>query len=80
MISCQISYYPLRQTELDAGVQEALELIEDSGLQVETGKMSTVVSGETAAVYGLLHRLTDAMASKGREFILSITISTSCPL
>jgi uncharacterized protein YqgV (UPF0045/DUF77 family) len=80
MISCQISYYPLRQTELNAGVHEVLDIIQDSGLSVDVGKMSTVVSGETAAVYRLLQKLTEAMAAKGREFVLSITVSTSCPL
>ena len=80
MISCQISYYPLRQTELSAGVDEVLEIIRASGLEVDVGKMSTVVSGETPAVYRLLEELTNAMAAKGREFVLSMTVSTSCPL
>lgn len=80
MISCQISYYPLRQTELNAGVHEVLEVIQASGLETDVGKMSTVVSGETAAVYRLLQELTEAMAAKGREFVLSMTVSTSCPL
>lgn len=80
MIACQIAYYPLGKTEVVSGVREALDIIQGSGLEVQIGPMSTVVSGEASAVYGMLEELTKTMEERGREFVLSVTVSTSCPL
>ncbi len=78
MITCQIGLYPLRSEEITGVVDEAMKIINSYDLEVEIGTMSTVVAGDTGTVYKMLNELTQEMQSRGREFVLTITVSTSC--
>ncbi|RPI39402.1 MAG: hypothetical protein EHM59_22240, partial [Betaproteobacteria bacterium] len=50
-ISAQISIYPLRQAHLGPTITTALEALRSRGLDVKTGRMSTVVAGDSEALF-----------------------------
>ena len=77
-LTCQIGYYPLRAQELDPQVEEVLEIIRSYEVEVKVTEMAALVRGEAKVIYPMLRQLTEAMQSKGNEFILNITVSTSC--
>lgn len=78
MISAQISYYPLKSEDINEEVDEVLSIIQTYDLGVKTNEMSTIVAGETAKVYQMLQEITESMQSKEQEFVMNVTLSTSC--
>ncbi len=46
LISAHVSLYPLRQPRLTPVIEDALDLLQERGLGVEPGAMSTIVVGE----------------------------------
>ena len=55
-LSCQLTFCPLgSETFLDE-IEEALEIIRQSGLEYEIGSMSTIVKGPGSEVLALLER------------------------
>jgi uncharacterized protein YqgV (UPF0045/DUF77 family) len=49
-ISAQISLYPLKQEKLSPAVEGAWKILEEKGLVLRKGGMSTVASGEGASL------------------------------
>ena len=44
-ISAQISLYPLKQEKLSPAIETAWKILEEKGLSLQKGGMSTVVAG-----------------------------------
>jgi len=78
MIAAQISYYPLNSGNINEEVDEVLSIIQTYDLGVKTNDMSTIVAGETAKVYQMLQEITESMQSRDQEFVMNVTLSTSC--
>ncbi len=78
MIACQISFYPLKSENIVTGVDEVLKIIHSFDLEVQTNEMSTIVAGDAGSVYKMLSEITDTMQQKEMEFVMNITITTSC--
>ena len=78
MIAAQISYYPLNSGNINEEVDEVLSIIQTYDLGVKTNEMSTIVAGETAKVYQMLQEITESMQSRDQEFVMNVTLSTSC--
>ena len=58
-LSCQLTFCPLgSETFLDE-IEEALEIIRQSGLEYEIGSMSTIVKGPGSEVLALLEETTN---------------------
>lgn len=80
-IACQLSFYPLQTEEMIPNIDRVLELIKESGLNYETGSMSTIIRGKSADVYALLQTITDTMGMQdetGTLFTMHMTISNIC--
>jgi uncharacterized protein YqgV (UPF0045/DUF77 family) len=78
-ISAQISLYPLRQPKLSPAIEEAWKILEDNQLDLNKGKMSTVVNGEAEKVF----RATKEVFLKAAELgpvSMVVTFSNACPI
>jgi uncharacterized protein YqgV (UPF0045/DUF77 family) len=77
-ISVQVSLYPLRQTHLGPAISKALEVFRTRGLEVQPGIMSTLVVGETDAVFDGLKASFQSVGALG-DVVMVASISNCCP-
>lgn len=78
-ISAQISLYPLRVARLSPAIDEVLGLFRERGLDVIPGPMSSVITGDDAAVFGALQEAWEHTAGQA-EVVMVVTFSNACPL
>ena len=76
-ISAQIAVYPLRQERLAPAVQAVNNALAARGLSPEIGPMSTVVTGETDAIFTALHEAFGKVADTGKV-VMTVTLSNAC--
>jgi uncharacterized protein YqgV (UPF0045/DUF77 family) len=79
IVSAQISIYPLRQERLSPAVEAVAASLAARGLQPQVGPMSTVATGEAAAVFDALQAAFEAAAATG-HVIMAVTLSNACPV
>jgi uncharacterized protein YqgV (UPF0045/DUF77 family) len=77
-VSAQISVYPLRQKQLRPAIDVVRAVMEAHGLQPETGRVSTLVTGEADSIFGALGDGFVRTGAKG-QVAMTITASNSCP-
>jgi uncharacterized protein YqgV (UPF0045/DUF77 family) len=78
-ITVEISYYPL-VADYDKPVLELLALLENHpDVSVETGTMSTLLSGEYEVVMGLLNRSMKQLMQKYPS-VFSLKVANACEL
>jgi uncharacterized protein YqgV (UPF0045/DUF77 family) len=78
-ISAQVSLYPLEQADVSAPIQAVWDALGRHAVVVEPGPMSTVVRGESRAVFAAL----EAAFASATEFghaVMTITVSNACPV
>jgi len=78
-ISAQFSLYPLRQERLSPAIEEAVSVLKEHGLTVETGIMSSLVLGDEDQVFGALQEAFRRSAEKA-EVVWVLTLSNACPM
>lgn len=78
-ISAQVSLYPLRQPHVGPAISKALEVFRACGLDVSPGIMSTVVVGETGAVFDPMKESFQSAAALG-DMVMVVSFSNCCPL
>ena len=78
-IAAQVSIYPLRQNRFSPAISRATELLKQHGLNVESGSMSSVVSGEDEALFDGLKAAFQHISSEG-EVVMLATFSNACPV
>jgi uncharacterized protein YqgV (UPF0045/DUF77 family) len=77
--SAQIAIYPLRQDRLSPAVEAVRHALTEAGLHTETGPMSTMVVGDSDAIFAALaHAFADA-AVLG-HVVMTVTVSNACPI
>jgi len=79
MISAQISLYPLRQEHLGPAIEMLKHALEDHHLRPTIGPMSTLVTGETEAVFAALQEAFSRAAATG-HVVMTVTVSNACPI
>ncbi len=77
-VQAEISLYPLRQNELTKPIQQFVQVLDNDKLQVKTGSMSTLVTGESRVVFENLQKAFEQVAKK-YEVVVSARISNACP-
>ncbi len=77
--SAQVAIYPLRQDRLTPAVTAVQTALEASGLRAEPGPMSTLVVGDSDAIFTALSRAF-AEASTLGHVVMTITVSNACPI
>jgi uncharacterized protein YqgV (UPF0045/DUF77 family) len=78
-IAAQVSLYPLRQETLSPAIDEALHVFQAHGLHVEPGTMSSMITGNDAALFAALQETFVRAAGKG-QVVMVATCSNACPL
>jgi tRNA-Thr(GGU) m(6)t(6)A37 methyltransferase TsaA len=78
-IAAQVSLYPLRQEALSPTIDEALQIFRDHGLDVESGAMSSLITGDDATVFAALQEAFRRAAGQGHVVML-VTFSNACPI
>jgi len=73
----QVSLYPLGQDDISPAIDAALAVFAAHDLRVDTGPMSTTLSGEDDVLFAALHEATMAAASLGR-MVMVVTLSNAC--
>jgi uncharacterized protein YqgV (UPF0045/DUF77 family) len=77
-ISAQVSLYPLRQERLSPAIDVALQSFREHGLAVETGAMSSVITGDDEAIFAALQQAFRHVAEQG-HVVMVVTFSNACP-
>jgi uncharacterized protein YqgV (UPF0045/DUF77 family) len=78
-VSAQISLYPLRQDRLSPAIREMQDVLTAAGLDVAPGPMSTLVTGDGAAVFDALKASFLRAAATG-HVVMTATFSNACPV
>jgi uncharacterized protein YqgV (UPF0045/DUF77 family) len=78
-VSAQISLYPLRQDRLSPAIREMQDVLAAAGLAVAPGPMSTLVTGDGAAVFDALKASFLRAAATG-HVVMTATVSNACPV
>ena len=77
-VQAEVSLYPLRQNDLTKPIQQFVESLKSDDLNVKTGSMSSVISGEESIVFQSLQKAFEQAAQK-YEVVLTTKISNACP-
>jgi uncharacterized protein YqgV (UPF0045/DUF77 family) len=77
--SAQISIYPLRQEHLRPAIEFVRSSLEKQELAPEVGPMSTIVTGESSAIFAALGEAFAKAAGDG-QVVMTVTISNACPI
>ena len=78
MIQAEISLYPLGETKLSTRINGFVTSLQRSGVTVEVGRMSTVMSGESDAVFTALQDAFESDAARGAT-VMTVKMSNACP-
>lgn len=76
-LAAQVSLYPLAQQDISPAVEAVLQVFAAHRLRVDTGPMSTVLSGDDTVLFAALHEATVAAARLGR-MVMVVTVSNAC--
>ena len=77
-IQAEVSLYPLRQNDLTEPIQQFVKSLKNDNLNVKTGSMSSVISGDSKIVFQSLQKAFEQAAQK-YEVVLTTKISNACP-
>ena len=77
-VQAEVSLYPLRQNDLNEPIQQFVQSLRSDDLNVKTGSMSSVISGEESIVFQSLQKAF-AKAAKKYKVVLTAKISNACP-
>jgi uncharacterized protein YqgV (UPF0045/DUF77 family) len=77
-VSAQISLYPLGEVSLSPAIDTTLRILREHGLDVEPGMMSSLVTGEEAAVFAGLQEAFHLIAAES-SVVMVVTLSNTCP-
>ena len=77
-LQAELSLYPLRTRELAPSIASFLRGLAGRGVSVDPGPMSTLVAGDSRAVFRAISRGFDEVA-KGDEVVLTAKVSNACP-
>jgi uncharacterized protein YqgV (UPF0045/DUF77 family) len=78
MITAQVSLYPLRQRSIGPIIRETVRTLDEHGLEVRVGEMSTLAWGEEEEVFAALEEAFHRAADQG-DAVMAVTISNACP-
>lgn len=79
IIQAEISLYPLGEGSLARRIEGFVSFLESAGLKPQTGRMSTLVVGESDELFRALQQAFEADAAQGATVML-VKVSNACPL
>ena len=75
-IQAEISLYPLRQDHISEPIKQFIESIKDEELTINTGAMSSVITGNSDTVFKNLQKAFEHVAEK-YQIVLTLKILES---
>lgn len=78
-VSAQVSLYPLEQADISPPIRAVWETLEANSVHFEPGPMSTLVVGDSRAVFAVLQAAFERAADFGHA-VMTVTVSNACPL
>ena len=78
-ITAQVSLYPLRQESLAPAIGEALQVFQESALEVAPDTMSTLLVGDDTTVFAALQEAF-CLAAEQSQVVMVVTFSSACPV
>lgn len=75
--TCEVSFIPIGSADYLDEINQVLDIIKDSGLDHETGPLSTVVRGEQDKVFPLMANIYQTM-NEICYFRLDVKLSNLC--
>jgi len=78
-IAAQVSIYPMGQAHLSTAINQALEIFKKHGLEVDSGAMSTVISGEDETLFTATKEAFQMVAAQS-GVVMVVTYSNACPV
>lgn len=79
IIQAELSLYALKTKELATSIESFLQALAQKGISIEPGPMSTIVAGESSAVFQAISKGFEKAAQQ-QEIVLIAKISNACPL
>lgn len=77
-IQAEVSLYPLRIGNVSKPVEEFLDALTHHELEIESGPMSTHITGDSDAVFTALRSAFTGVIDE-YEVVMSVTMSNTCP-
>jgi uncharacterized protein YqgV (UPF0045/DUF77 family) len=77
-VQAEVSLYPLRTGELAKSIDSFVKEIEEAGLALDKGSMSSIVAGDVREVFDVLGRAFETVAG-GCQVVMVLKISNACP-
>ena len=77
-IQAELSLYPLKTESLEDSVKRFIEKLMHSGISVVPGEMSSLVAGESDAVFRVIGECFEK-ACRTQEVVLVVKFSNACP-
>ena len=77
-IQAEVSLYPLRTMTLTASIDRFVRRLRESGVEVQTGPISSRISGECRQVFDSLSAAFED-AARGDDVAAVIKVSNGCP-
>lgn len=79
IIQAEVSLYPLKEPDIAADINDFIHQLAGSGVDVEFGRMSSIVTGELPQVFDALKEAYQKIADN-RQSVLVVKVSNACPL
>ena len=77
-VQAELSLYPLCQNDLTEPIKQFIERLENNRLKVKTGSMSSVVTGDSQAVFEGLQKAFEQVAGEYKVVVIA-KVSNACP-
>jgi len=77
-IQAEVSLYPLRTKELSSPIDAFYRSMSGTGITLDPGRMSTLVSGDSARVFEAIQRAFSEAAEE-YQVVLVVKLSNACP-
>jgi uncharacterized protein YqgV (UPF0045/DUF77 family) len=77
-IQAQISIYALRTRSLSEAIEQFVRVLEDKGLEVRRGSMSSSVRGESQRVFDAVRQGFEKVAQT-YDVVIDLKVSNACP-
>jgi uncharacterized protein YqgV (UPF0045/DUF77 family) len=78
-IQAELSLYPLKTEELAPSIEDFRRALAQKGISINPGPMSTVVSGESGALFRAISKSFEKVA-KRNQIVLIAKFSNACPV
>jgi len=76
MISCQLAYLPMGDTQYMAQIDTVIALIKESNARYEIREGSSMLKGSSSDIFALLQKI--VAAKRDSAFVINASISNVC--